>query len=191
MLTQSTNVAIWELSLQQSILWYLRKVSLRQGLLLTTESSFDILDKYRKKTPQDQQAEDQSELTDSAYQSQMKSKDEEEGPPFYDPSNLEGCFAFMDAKRKLRMVLSAGDFLGSTSLHQLMTSQPHSPREFDTGPKKDNDLISLLRAQLAEAINLQNKDVIAQLHEVIRCIRQFDNDGYVMTDRYLSIFYED
>ncbi|XP_046579277.1 LOW QUALITY PROTEIN: GTPase-activating protein and VPS9 domain-containing protein 1-like [Haliotis rubra] len=141
------------------------------------ESSFDILDKYRKKTPQDQQAEDQSELTDSAYQSQMKSKDEEEGPPFYDPSNLEGCFAFMDAKRKLRMVLSAGDFLGSTSLHQLMTSQPHSPREFDTGPKKDNDLISLLRAQLAEAINLQNKDVIAQLHEVIRCIRQFDNDG--------------
>ena len=30
----------------------------------------------------------------------------EENAPFLDPGNLEGCFAFQDAKRKLRLVLS-------------------------------------------------------------------------------------
>ena len=47
------------------------------------------------------------------------------------------------------------------------------------GDKQDNDLVSFLKLQLAEAINLQDKDLIAQLHETIRCLKQFNNDGYV------------
>ncbi|XP_041370406.1 GTPase-activating protein and VPS9 domain-containing protein 1-like [Gigantopelta aegis] len=150
------------------------------------ETSDDILDKYRKKASSDPMLEESSDLTDSAYQSQSKedklaSRDEEDMPPFYDPANLETCFAFQDAKRKLRMVLSTADFQqGINPLHHLLTDQAESPREGGgvvTGLRKDNELITLLRAQLAEAINLQNKDTVAQLHEVIRCIRQFDNDG--------------
>lgn len=45
--------------------------------------------------------------------------------------------------------------------------------------RENNDLVNLLRTQLSEAINLQNKDTIAQLHEALRCVRQFDSDGYV------------
>ena len=37
-------------------------------------------------------------------------QEEEEAPPVYDPSNLETCKAFMDAKKKLRLVLSTADF---------------------------------------------------------------------------------
>jgi len=43
---------------------------------------------------------------------------------------------------------------------------------------KDNDLVLQLTVQLAEAINLQDRDLIAQLHETIRCVRQFDNNEY-------------
>jgi hypothetical protein len=40
---------------------------------------------------------------------------------------------------------------------------------------KDNELVLFLKAQLAESINLQDKDTIAQLHETIRCLRLFDS----------------
>jgi len=43
------------------------------------------------------------------------------------------------------------------------------------GTNKDNELVLQLTVQLAEAINLQDRDLIAQLHETIRCVRQFDN----------------
>jgi len=48
------------------------------------------------------------------------------------------------------------------------------------GTNKDNELVLQLTVQLAEAINLQDRDLIAQLHETIRCIRQFDNHEYVL-----------
>ena len=52
----------------------------------------------------------------------------------------------------------------------------YSPREMDMN-RDNNDLVNLLRTQLSEAINLQNKDTIAQLHEALRCVRQFDSEG--------------
>ncbi|XP_012937539.1 uncharacterized protein LOC106011665, partial [Aplysia californica] len=83
---------------------------------------------------------------------------EDNGPPFFDPDNLEGCPAFEDAKRKLRMVLSTGDIY--VGLNQVQSS---SPRE--GAGAGENQLLNLLQAQMAEAINLQNKDVVAQLYE--------------------------
>ena len=49
-----------------------------------------------------------------------------------------------------------------------------------SGANKDNELVLQLTVQLAEAINLQDRDLIAQLHETIRCVRQFDNHEYVL-----------
>ena len=57
-------------------------------------------------------------------------------------------------------------------LYQVQSS---SPREGSSA--RENELLNLLQAQLAEAINLQNKDVVAQLYEVIRCVKLFDMDG--------------
>ena len=54
--------------------------------------------------------------------------------------------------------------LGSSPLTSAVTSE-----------KKENELVSFLRAQLAEAINLQDKDLIARLHETIRCLTVFNN----------------
>ena len=41
--------------------------------------------------------------------------------------------------------------------------------------RKETELVAFLKAQLAEAINLQDKDLIAQLHETIRCLSVFTN----------------
>ena len=58
-----------------------------------------------------------------------------------------------------------------------MTSYSISGPFVASNERKENDLVAFLQVQLAEAINLQDKDLIAQLHETIRCLRQFDNDG--------------
>jgi len=57
------------------------------------------------------------------------------------------------------------------------------PKEVDSSSaaNRDNELVLQLTVQLAEAINLQDRDMIAQLHETIRCIRQFDNHEYVLS----------
>lgn len=43
--------------------------------------------------------------------------------------------------------------------------------------QKENELISFLQLQLAEAINLQDRSLIAHLHETLRCVRLFNDDG--------------
>lgn len=40
-----------------------------------------------------------------------------------------------------------------------------------------NELVVFLQLQLAEAINLQDRPLVAHLHETLRCIRLFDADG--------------
>jgi hypothetical protein len=53
---------------------------------------------------------------------------------------------------------------------------PSSPKDINCH-RENNELLLLLRSQLAEAINLQNKESIAQLHEAIRCVKLFDSRG--------------
>lgn len=50
---------------------------------------------------------------------------------------------------------------------------------------KENELVAFLKLQLAEAINLQDKDLIAQLHETIRCLRQFDSQEYEHNQHFI------
>ena len=87
-----------------------------------------------------------------------------------DPHNLEASFAFQDAKRKLRMMLSEAD------LSLLTTSLPSSSTS-SRDLKANNDLVAFLKVQLAEAHNLQDRNLVAQLHETLRCLSLFDNEG--------------
>jgi hypothetical protein len=143
-----------------------------------TETSEDILEKYRSKpSAMSTAAQDNTGLANidvtALKEKRMSVKDEDiQGPPLYNPDNLETCFAFTDTKRKLRIVLSNTDVQLGYNLLEF------SPQIGQEGGKKDPvEIYKMLRGQLAEAINLQDKDLIAQLHEAIRCVRLFEGEG--------------
>ncbi|KAH9500788.1 GTPase-activating protein and VPS9 domain-containing protein 1 [Bulinus truncatus] len=150
------------------------------------ESTDDILAKYRtpkKTTSKSSNITNNNNITSINSSSKVDSTDGrincscsdtqaviDDTPQILDLDHPETCPGFVDAKRKLRLVLSTGDvFFG------IGQAQSCSPREGLSS--HDNELINLLTAQLAEAVNLQNKDLIAQLYEVIRCIKMFDAEG--------------
>lgn len=41
--------------------------------------------------------------------------------------------------------------------------------------QSDNEIVCFLKVQLAEAINLQDKNLMAQIQETMRCVGRFDN----------------
>lgn len=54
------------------------------------------------------------------------------------------------------------------------------PRRFSTMTEflffcLDNEIVCFLKVQIAEAINLQDKNLMAQLQETMRCVCRFDN----------------
>lgn len=49
--------------------------------------------------------------------------------------------------------------------------------------------MTFLQAQLAEAINLQDRSVVAQLHETLRSIRQLPSDRYLLLSVINEIFF--
>lgn len=98
--------------------------------------------------------------------------DDDDDSIAYDPLNLETCKAFVDAKKKLRLVLSTLDPQMVPMTHGVMPQRTHHHH--------DNELIAFLQILLAEALNLQDHDAIAQLHETIRCLRQFETHEYVV-----------
>ncbi|KAL2750898.1 receptor-mediated endocytosis protein 6 [Vespula maculifrons] len=125
------------------------------------DSSDDILAKYRRKPST---ASD----TASIESNQSRTKEAEDERLSIDPNNVELSFAFADAKRKLRMVLSTADL-------QYIPWSFASERS--SWSQKENELVSFLQLQLAEAINLQDRALIAHLHETLRCVRLFNDDG--------------
>ncbi|XP_076233243.1 GTPase activating protein and VPS9 domains 1 isoform X2 [Calliopsis andreniformis] len=126
------------------------------------DSTDDILAKYRRKP---------SATSDTASiesnQSRAKETTEDERL-LIDPNNVELSYAFADAKRKLRMVLSTADLQ-----HIPWTAAT----ERNSWSQKENELVVFLQLQLAEAINLQDRALIAHLHETLRCVRLFNDDG--------------
>ncbi|XP_063984398.1 GTPase-activating protein and VPS9 domain-containing protein 1 [Diachasmimorpha longicaudata] len=125
------------------------------------DSSEDILAKYRRKPSA-------TSDTASVESSQSRTKEAEDERLLIDVNNVELSFAFADAKRKLRMVLSTADL-------------QHIPWSVSSGRnpwvQKENELVAFLQLQLAEAINLQNRALIAHLHETLRCVRLFNDEG--------------
>ncbi|KAF7998054.1 hypothetical protein HCN44_009452 [Aphidius gifuensis] len=125
------------------------------------DSTDDILAKYRRKPSV-------TSDTASVESNQSRTKEAEDERLMIDQNNIELSFAFNDAKRKLRMVLSTAD------LQQIPW---FISNERNNIIQKDNELITFLQLQLSEAINLQDRPLIARLHETLRCVRLFNDEG--------------
>ncbi len=98
---------------------------------------------------------------------------EEHSRPFPEGAELSHSQAFLDAKRKLRLVLSSVDVqtLPNMSVFDASTfvGVPSGLRN-----SKSLELLNLLKILLAEAINGQDKTKTAQIRETVRCISGFD-----------------
>ncbi|XP_026568323.1 GTPase-activating protein and VPS9 domain-containing protein 1 isoform X3 [Pseudonaja textilis] len=79
-------------------------------------------------------------------------------------------FSYRDAKKKLRLALCSADSVALPVLsHSTRNGLP------DHTDPEDNEIVCFLKVQLAEAINLQDKNLMAQLQETMRCVSRFDN----------------
>ena len=128
------------------------------------ETSDDILAKYRTKASHESVSNGSIVAFNLVEQQSDEDEDERQ---HIDPLNIESSYAFADAKRKLRLVLSTADV---QSLHVLNSATAASNNT-------EHELIIFLKLQLAEAINLQDRSLVAQLYETLRCVRLFDVAG--------------
>lgn len=143
--------------------------------VLATETSDDILAKYRTKgstlPAQGDVVSSNGSHSMVAFnlteEHSVDDSEDEDERQHIDPLNIESSYAFADAKRKLRLVLSTADV---QSLHVMNNATAASN-------STEHELIIFLKLQLAEAINLQDRSLVAQLHETLRCVRLFDAIG--------------
>nr|XP_054769969.1 GTPase-activating protein and VPS9 domain-containing protein 1-like [Lytechinus pictus] len=171
--------------------------SLKDGSVPET-SSEDILNKYRdlgkgRSTDHLEATEDSitdgtnadsSTEDDSGSHGDKPDSNSTEPSSSADPENLESTYAFNDAKRKLRIVLRSADLHTFSSLsNPSVHCRTRGGVMGDMGDGKEmsrypeNELVAFLKVQLAEAMNLQDKALIAQLRETLRCVGNFDNEG--------------
>ncbi|KAK5980010.1 hypothetical protein GCK32_000111 [Trichostrongylus colubriformis] len=129
-------------------------------------SADDILAKYQPTiTHFADEVQPPVELASSASESAPS----EQVIAYYSPDNLTECRAFLDAKRKLRLVLSSVGNLPSMPFGGTCR-----------GMKMENEreqLVMLLRTLLAEAVNNREQSLVAHTREVMRCLQIFDNKG--------------
>uniref|UniRef100_A0A1B6FZC8 Receptor-mediated endocytosis protein 6 homolog n=1 Tax=Cuerna arida TaxID=1464854 RepID=A0A1B6FZC8_9HEMI len=138
----------------------------------SNDTSDDILAKYRRKVSTGGEAVSSDDVNKSSKAREVEvleprdvSDDER---LIIDPSQVESSYAFVDAKKKLRIVLSTAD------MQQVPDGIPSIKNAWS---QKENELVAFLQLQLAEAINLQDRSLIAHLHETLRCVRLFDSHG--------------
>uniref|UniRef100_A0A671ULG0 GTPase-activating protein and VPS9 domain-containing protein 1 n=1 Tax=Sparus aurata TaxID=8175 RepID=A0A671ULG0_SPAAU len=79
-------------------------------------------------------------------------------------------FSFSDAKKKLRLALCSADSV-ALPIMAPATTRNGLPDHMDS---EDNEIVCFLKVQLAEAINLQDKNQMAQIQETTRCVSRFD-----------------
>ncbi|XP_072538161.1 GTPase-activating protein and VPS9 domain-containing protein 1 isoform X3 [Salminus brasiliensis] len=79
-------------------------------------------------------------------------------------------FSFSDAKKKLRLALCSADSI-VFPIMSLATTRNGLPDHTDP---EDNEIVCFLKVQLAEAINLQDKNQMAQIQETMRCVSRLD-----------------
>ncbi|CAL1292355.1 unnamed protein product [Larinioides sclopetarius] len=143
---------------------------------LQLESSDEILAKYRKKSPA-AAASTTSKSSASEYSDTMSNASDsaiiDGNLQNFDPVNMENSAIFSDAKCKLRLVLGSADL-------QTLPWLNHSRGRSISGALQrlqENELVAFLKVLLAEAINLQQRPLMAHLHEALRCVRLFDDIG--------------
>ncbi|KAG1677973.1 GTPase-activating protein and VPS9 domain-containing protein 1 [Nymphon striatum] len=145
------------------------------GAYQQSETGEDILAKYRKKSIQDENipADDNidSHNMDCVDGNQFNSVAQ------FNPSDPGASFVFYDAKRKLRMVLGTADIPMLPSLSRSFSQMMQKSTSSIVEQNFDNELVAFLNILLAEATNLEQRSLIAQLHEALRCVRLFDYSG--------------
>ncbi|XP_063792891.1 GTPase-activating protein and VPS9 domain-containing protein 1 isoform X3 [Pseudophryne corroboree] len=81
----------------------------------------------------------------------------------------DSAFSYRDAKKKLRLALCSADSVAFPMVsHSTRNGLPDH-----TNPE-ENEIVCFLKVQLAEAINLQDKNLMAQIQETMRCVSRFD-----------------
>uniref|UniRef100_UPI00398E6B4F GTPase-activating protein and VPS9 domain-containing protein 1 isoform X5 n=1 Tax=Pristiophorus japonicus TaxID=55135 RepID=UPI00398E6B4F len=151
------------------------------------QAAEDILDKYRsaikRASPSEAVAND--EVTeaigdDSVHDSprdealQNLSADDLPDSASQTAQTQDSTFSFRDAKKKLRMALCSADSIAFPLVSHSATRNgpPGGPEQ---GESEDNEIVCFLKVQLAEAINLQDKHLMAQIQETMRCVGRFDS----------------
>ncbi|KAM3727713.1 GTPase-activating protein and VPS9 domain-containing protein [Dirofilaria immitis] len=144
---------------------------------LNKRAANEILDKYKGKAVRLYSVQGNNQFLDENDQQKMKEKTvktPENLELYYDPDNLIQCRAFVDVKRKLRLVLSSVASLpGVTSVggENILRNS-----KMKMGGKNDaRQLTEFLQILLAESINGQDKALCAQIREVMRCLIAFDD----------------
>ncbi|XP_067825826.1 GTPase-activating protein and VPS9 domain-containing protein 1 isoform X4 [Heptranchias perlo] len=151
------------------------------------QAAEDILDKYRSaiKRASPSEAVVNDEVTeaigdDSVHDSprdealQNLSADDLPDSASQTAQTQDSTFSFRDAKKKLRMALCSADSIAFPLVSHSATRNgpPGGP---DQGESEDNEIVCFLKVQLAEAINLQDKNLMAQIQETMRCVGRFDS----------------
>lgn len=128
----------------------------------------DILNKYRIPT----NLTPNSEILQVA---KCEVQEEDIQRPYYDSENLTTCKAFVDAKRKLRAVLSSAVNLTASSI--ISTT---ARTETGDAVTVSAAIFEYLKLLLAEAINDQDRAMTAQIREVQRSLSVFDPKGLAL-----------
>uniref|UniRef100_A0A6Q2YJJ7 GTPase-activating protein and VPS9 domain-containing protein 1 n=1 Tax=Esox lucius TaxID=8010 RepID=A0A6Q2YJJ7_ESOLU len=145
------------------------------------QAAEDILDKYRniKRTSPNEGATTaaydpcgEESVHDSLRDEAMQNISTDDLPDSASQTaqQHDSKFSFSDAKKKLRLALCSADSV-AFPLMAPATTRNGLPDHTDS---EDNEIVCFLKVQLAEAINLQDKNQMAQIHETTRCVSRFD-----------------
>uniref|UniRef100_A0A8C5QGZ6 GTPase-activating protein and VPS9 domain-containing protein 1 n=1 Tax=Leptobrachium leishanense TaxID=445787 RepID=A0A8C5QGZ6_9ANUR len=150
-----------------------------------SQAAEDILDKYRnaiKRTNANEGTSapyegadvvgDAESLHDSPRDDALQNMTADDMPDSASQSarRHDSAFSYRDAKKKLRMALCSADSVAFPMLsHSTRNGLP------DHNDPEENEIVCFLKVQLAEAINLQDKNLMAQLQETMRCVSRFDS----------------
>uniref|UniRef100_A0A672JNA5 GTPase-activating protein and VPS9 domain-containing protein 1 n=1 Tax=Salarias fasciatus TaxID=181472 RepID=A0A672JNA5_SALFA len=143
------------------------------------QAAEDILDKYRnikRTSPSDGAAAGASCDGDNVHDSpredtlQNISTDDLPDSASQTAQQHDSKFSFSDAKKKLRLALCSADSV-ALPIMAPATTRNGLPDHMDP---EDNEIVCFLKVQLAEAINLQDKNQMAQIQETTRCVSRFD-----------------
>uniref|UniRef100_A0A915PJN7 Ras-GAP domain-containing protein n=1 Tax=Setaria digitata TaxID=48799 RepID=A0A915PJN7_9BILA len=142
---------------------------------LNKQTANEILDKYKGKAVPLYSVQGNNQFLDeNGQQKEKNEKPSEELELYYDPDNLTQCRAFVDVKRKLRVVLSSIAALpGVSSVGNESVLRRSKMRM--SGKNDARQLTEFLQILLAESINGQDKALCAQIREVMRCLATFDD----------------
>uniref|UniRef100_A0A8C5DY84 GTPase-activating protein and VPS9 domain-containing protein 1 n=1 Tax=Gouania willdenowi TaxID=441366 RepID=A0A8C5DY84_GOUWI len=137
------------------------------------QAAEDILDKYRniKRTSPNLCVEDS--VHDSTREDTLQNISTDDLPDSASQTaqQHDSKFSFrFDAKKKLRLALCSADSV-ALPIMASVTTRNGLPDHMDP---EDNEIVCFLKVQLAEAINLQDKNQMAQIQETTRCVSRFD-----------------